>query len=388
MTNLLKTVAVFFAVLCAAYFFLIDGIIKSQLEHQGALALQVPLSIGSVTFHLMPTSLTLRAVQIGNTQLPIRDPVLAPDRVRIGELSLPLSLRDLLAHKLIIDTVDVYGLRFDRARSGQNASAPAPATHSPPLREALQHVQQMLNQPLTSSTLEPGASITSAIVADQVKPLLTQITTALTALTASSVAVGDWQILARHVNIDGVCDIGNNSLRFAGTIENVTPQPQLFDAVTQWDLRSAGGEPATLRIDGRLDKRKLAQVMLHFDLSNFSLAQWPLSDDSELRLAIANARADIQAALSLTGNQFDLHVNAHFQPVRFDVVNNNDAVARAIADVWRRTAAFDLTLQASGDLQNPALKLNSSLDAPLTAALQQLQPASAFPQAMPFSNSP
>jgi hypothetical protein len=417
MTKLLKPVVLFFIVLIAAYFFLVDGIIKAQLERHGTAALQAPLTIGGVSFHLMPTSLSLRDVCIGNARLPTHN------LVQAEALSLPLSLRDLFAHKFIIDTIDVHGLRFNRPRAQQNASTATntvSATNSPQLREALQRVQHMLNHPLASNTIDPNTSITGALLADQFKPLLLQITSVLNALTHSSSDVGDWQILVRRVNIDGAFEFGANAMNennrdalpFSGTIDNLTPQPKLFDAVTQFDFRNVDlnhaelnsaqlqnveGKPATLRATGSIDKRKLTQATLRFDLSNFPLTQWSLSTDPALKITVISARADIQAFVSLTGNQFDFNALSHFQAARFDIVNDhpidsgsidnglinkgNAAITQVVADVLRRTDAFDIRLQANGDLSNPVLTMNSSLDVPLNTALQQLQATTQFPPA-------
>lgn len=405
MTKLLKAVGVLFVALFATYFFLVDGIIKSQLQREGSIVLQAPLEIGSVTFHLIPTSLTLRDVQFSNVRLPTHN------LVQAESLSLPLSLRDLFAHKLIIDTIDIQGLRFNRPRAQAAATAPAAGTastvHSAQLHEVLQRVRQTLNNPLASNTIDPNASIAGALLADEFKPLLDQIIVALNTVAAPAADASDWQILARHVNIDGAFDFDtgsnnhSNALRFTGTIDNITPQPQFFDVITQFDFHSVEGGSATLHASGNLDKRKLAQAAMRFDLNGFPLTQWPLCDDPELKIVIVGARVNIQTLLTLTGNQLDLNALTHFQQVRFDVTNGDDEVARVAADVWRRTDAFDLNLQASGDLHNPVVKLNSSIDAPLAVALrqiqlpqqqfqapQQLQPGSAFPQATPFSNSP
>lgn len=379
MNKFLKGVVIFYVVLFAIYFFLSDALIKWQLEREGSRALQAPLQIDKVTFHLFPTSLTLRGVRVGNARLPNYD------LVQFEELSLPLSLRDMLAHKLIVETADLRGVHFNRPHDGQTESSNTQsATQSPQLREALQRVQQSLNHPMASNTIDPNASITGAVLADQFKPLLVQITTALNTLSLSADDFGGWEILVRHLNVDGTLDFGTNNARFVGTLDNVTPQPVLFNTVTQFDVRNAEGEAAALRIKGSLDKRKLAQATLRFDLTNFPLAQWPLSNDPELKLIIVSADASIQAMLSLTGNQFDFNALTRFERARFDITTGNNDIARVVADVWRNTNAFDIHLQANGDLANPVLKINSSLDVPLANALRQLQPSTAFPQSSAF----
>lgn len=380
MTKLFKGIGILLAVIVAAYFLLIDGLIKSQLERYGSQALHAPLTIGKVTFHLLPTSLTLSDVKIGNPRLP------SHNLIQFDELSLPLSLRDLIAHKLIVDTIDVRGLRFNRPRDAQGAAIAETQTssNSPQLREALQRVQQMRNNPMASNTIDPNISLSGALFSDQFKPLIVQISVALNTLATPAGDLGDWQIIVRHANLDGTLSFGKGSVRFVGTLDDFTPQPTLFNVVTQLELQQADGEVATLRVKASLDKRKLAQATLRFDLARFPLSDYPLSTDPALKLVIANATADVQAMLSLTGNQFDLNVLTTLQQVRFDIANGNDEIARAIADVCRRTTMFDIHLQASGDVIQPTLKINSSLDVALANALRAAQPAAELPPSNVF----
>lgn len=383
MRRFLKGVVIFYVALFAVYFFMSDALIKWQLEREGSRALQAPLNIGKVIFHLWPTSLTLREVSIGNARLPNYN------LVQFEELSLPLSLRDMLAHKLIVDVAELHGLRFNRPRDDRAESITTPSTtQSPQLREALQRVQQRLNHPMASNTIDPNASMTGAILADQFKPLLTQITSAVKTAATPPTNMSDWQILIRRANVDGVLDFGassnTNSLRFIGTVDNVTPQPALFNVITQFELRHAEGETAALQVKGTLDQRKLAQATLRFDLNHFALAQWPLSNDPELKLVIVSADTSIQAMLSLTGNQFDLNALTRFEQARFDIASGSSDIARLAADVWRSTNAFDIHLQASGDVANPTLKINSSLDVPLANALRQLQSTFSLPPSSTF----
>ncbi len=369
MNKLLTGALIALAASFGAYYFLVDGIIARQLEQRGSQALNLPLAIGDVTFRIYPTSLTLHEVRVGNAQVPTHD------LVQAQTIYLPLSLRDLRAHKFIVDRIDVRGLRFNRARDGSAAPSAVSATDSPQLRAALQHVQQMRDHPLASNTIDPRASVAGAVLVDQFKPLLAQVTTALSALaTAPTDAPSDWQILARRIELDGALDFGSNALRFVGHIDNVTPQPKLFDAVTQFDIRNADGEAGALRVRGSIDQRKFPQLTLRFDLDHFPLANWTLSADRELKIVVVEAKARAQGMLSLLGKQFDLNALAHFEQARFDIASGDSEIARTAAEVWRRAEIFDINLQAGGDVRDPVLRMNSSLDVPLAAALRQAQP--------------
>lgn len=371
-----------------AYFFLIDIVIKSILEREGSRALQARLDIERATFHLLPTTLTLHGVQATDYRQPSRN------LAQAETVALPLSISDLIARKLIVDTIEIHGLRFDQPRNRNGAIAdltPAPAadntisaTNSPQLHEALQRAQQMLNHPLSNNGIDTNVSITGALLGSEFKPLLARLSTLLGASAIQNQIAqdgSDWQILARRATVDGFIDFGSNALQFIGTLENITPQPRLFDVVTQFNLRNADGEPARFTASGTLDRRKLPRSAMRFDLIGFPLTQWPLSTDPELKITVLSAQTDVQALLTSTGNQIDIQALARFQQVKFDISNGTSQIAQTAAQVWRGVDAFDINLQASGDVQNPAFKLNSSLDAPLAAALRPLQTpvsASAF----------
>jgi hypothetical protein len=391
MKTITKIIVISIAVITLGYFLSIDRFIKFVIETEGSRALHAQLDIERVMFHLLPTSLTLYGVQATDYRQPLRN------LMQAETATLPLSIRDLIAHKLIIDTIEIHGLHFNQMRNHSGAIAdltPVPAadnavsaTNSPQLRDALQRAQQMLNHPLSSNGIDTNASITGAMLGGEFKPLLARISALLSASTTQNQIAhdgSDWQILARHIVVDGFIDFGSNALQFVGTLENITPQPQLFDVVTRFNLRNADGEPARFTASGTLDRRKLPQSAMRFDLIGFPLTQWPLSVDPDLKITVLSAQTDVQALLTLTGNQIDIQALARFQRVKFDISNGDSEIAQTAAQVWRGVDAFDINLQASGDVQNPTFKLNSSLDAPLAAALQQLQtPAPASPFSSP-----
>ena len=81
---------------------------------------------------------------------------------------------------------------------------------------------------------------------------------------------------------------------------------------------------------------------------------------------------------------------ARFHEAALQVTAAQEPEFQAIANVLKNTAAFDLNLQARGDVQNPQLKLNSSLDKPLAAELLRLQsrtPQSFAPTSNGFNNA-
>jgi hypothetical protein len=392
MQRLLKITASLVLIIVVAYFFLIDIAIKALIEREGSKALGARLDIEAVTFHLWPTSLTARNVQAANPRAPMRN-MLAAD-----EVSLPLNIGELLEQKLFIEQMQVHGLRFNQPRSDSGAldgltPAPVDATPTVPrtqqLRTALSRAEAALANPLTAADAQAGGSITAVVLGESFKPLLTQITALLTP-PANSAGNNDWQILARRIDIDGQIDLGTEPLRLSGFVENATPQPQQLNVVTRFDFNGIEAQAGKFSTRGTIDFRKLPSASMRFDLSKFPIDTLPLANDADLTVVLSRALADVQGLLSLTGNQIDINVLARFHEAALQVTAAQEPEFQAIANVLKNTAAFDLNLQARGDVQNPQLKLNSSLDKPLAAELLRLQsrtPQSFAPTSNGFNNA-
>jgi hypothetical protein len=449
------------AMTCVIYFFAIDILIKIIIEREGSKALRAELDINSATFHLLPASLTLRGVQATNPQQPLTN------LFQADAIALPLDLGELLKRKLIVEQLEIRGLRFaqPRLRSGAvEGLTPAPVkpetVDAPPdaqrlkqqleqqhrgdlmrtqqdlaalrndwqqrlttlpsadklsdyqfraqskdannrarlrseLNEELANVRKLQDQfaldfervqpQLNASQagsgsavqLAPGAqtSITGGLLAREFKPLLDHILgfvlTAPGATTAADAEFQQWQILVRNVAVDGEIVFGATPLPFIGTLENLTPQPRLFNVMTTFALHNTDQPPATFTASGNLDYRKLPLQNLRFTLTEFPLRQLPLSTQPPLRVTVENALADIQGLLSVTGNQIDINVLARFQNAKLQVVADGSPIGVSAAEALRNTRDFDLKFQASGDVNNPVMKLNSSLDTLLATAVNR-----------------
>lgn len=444
------------AALCIAYFFIIDIAIKTLIEREGSAALRAKLDIATATFHLLPTSLTLRGVQATNPQRP------STNLLQADVITLPLTVSELLERKLIVDTLQIHGLRFAQARTHSGAIdglTPAPfdtavdgaALPDPQKSKQLQTAQQRnelqstqqdiealrdewrqrlrtlpnaeqlsdyqlraqgldtnnrarlrseLNDELANARklqqqfaldferVQPGlnsfapspqstvqlatgapASITGNLLSREFKPLLGQLLGLVSAAPETESDSAQWQILARSIALDGDIALGSTPLYFTGAIENFTPQPRHFDVITRFDLQGIPEQAGKFSASGTIDNRKLPQQNFRFDLSEFSIAQLPLSSDANLQITVTSATVDIQGLLALTGNQIDINVLARFQNALLQVVPGDNAISRTAAETLRNTRDFDLNFQASGNVNNPTLKLNSSLDTLLTNAI-------------------
>lgn len=451
-----KIALIVIALISSVYFFAIDSVIKAIVEREGSNALHAKLDVANATFHLLPASLTLRGVQATNPQQPMSN-LLQADVV-----ALPLQLGELLDRKLIVDEMQIHGLRFAQPRQHSGAiegltPPPVEAKSDNAIADAEQLQQQKaeqqrsdlqrsqqdlialrndwqqrlralptneqlndyrfraqsrdagnrsrlrseLNDELAtvrkleeqfaldfervkpelnysalpqSGTVQlaTGApiSITGGLLGREFKPLLAHLL-GFTVSAQNSEASDSWQLLAHSIALDGEINLGANPLRFTGVVENVTPQPKLFDVVTRFKLENAPAQSGTFSATGSLDNRKLPLQNMRFNLTAFPVQQLPLSTDATLQITINKANADIQGLLALTGNQIDINVLARFQNAELQVVPGDTPIARTAAETLRGVNDFDLNFQASGDVNNPSLKLNSSLDTLLANAINR-----------------
>ncbi|MDB6063449.1 MAG: hypothetical protein JWM78_3552 [Verrucomicrobiaceae bacterium] len=222
------------------------------------------------------------------------------------------------------------------------------------------------------------ASLTAGLLGHELQPLLQHILGFITSAPAIENSDGEaakWQLLARKINVDGEINLGTAPLHFTGVVENVTPQPHFFDVSTHFIFQnststSSNGQPEKFSAEGNLDYRKLPLQNIRFNLSDFSLEQMPLSREPALQITVTKALTDIQGLLSVTGNQIDINVLVRFQNAELQIASDDSALGRAAAATLKSVRDFDLNFQASGDVNNPIVKLNSSLDTLLANALR------------------
>ncbi|HSB97997.1 MAG TPA: AsmA family protein, partial [Spongiibacteraceae bacterium] len=161
MKRILSILLISVALLCAAYFLLIDRALKTVIETQGSSALMAKLDVAHVTFHLFPTSIRLEGVQVTNAQQPLRN------LVEIRALTTPLSIGAMIDRKIDIPSMEVNGLRFNTARAqsgaignlthdltGEPAAADSGATALPDANQQARQQNQTLQDELNKTKLD------------------------------------------------------------------------------------------------------------------------------------------------------------------------------------------------------------------------------------------
>lgn len=355
------------ALLALVYFFAIDALIKTLIEREGSKYWRARIDVQSADFRLFAGSLTLRGVQLTNPRRPERNALQAET------VALPLRLGAIVERRIVVDQARIEGLRFAQPRTGSGAIAgltpPASDDPAPSDPRRMQAALRQAQQAMRSGGVP--ASPTGALLAPEFKPLLDQFVALLPA-GGGDQDLGAWRVLIRRVDVDGEFALGESTLPFTGTLENLTPQPALFDTVTRFRLQQAPGQSATLEASGAVDARKLLQQTLRVDVHGFALRNVALSSDPALRIAIESARADLQGMLARTGAQIDIDLLMRFHDAALQATAADaDSLAATAAGVLRGTREFDINFQASGDVRAPLLKLDSSLDIPLATALDR-----------------
>src|SRR5690606_18435986 len=110
MKRVLQVLLALIAVLVLTYYFLVDVLLKKAIEREGSKALQAELNIGSVNFRLFPLGIVLNDMQATNPQQPLRNLVTA-ERV-----AATFTIAQILDHKIVVDDMQLNGLRFNQAR--------------------------------------------------------------------------------------------------------------------------------------------------------------------------------------------------------------------------------------------------------------------------------
>ena len=103
----------------------------------------------------------------------------------------------------------------------------------------------------------------------------------------------EWLILARRIDLDGELELGQNRLPFTGQLDNVTPQPAVWNLPLTFAFSGAG----QLNASGSLDYRKAVNGQAQLSLDQFPVAQLTLTDNPQLGIALEKALASARGLL-------------------------------------------------------------------------------------------
>jgi hypothetical protein len=367
MKRVLKVLLVVVIVLAAAGYFLAGWLLKAAIEREGSQALKAELNLAGVDLHLFPPGLTLHDVQVTNPQQPLRN------LVTVERVDASFAVDDLLDRRIVADTVQLHGLRFNQPRLRSGAIAGL----TPPVQPvAVTAGRPGLVMPSLDAGVPPApvptTGLTQALIGAEFAPLVEQIR-GLAVLTQSSEgeAQPEWPVLARTVELDGRFDIGAQPLAFTGAIHNVTPQPRFWNVATDITLQAAPGQPARFALEGSLDQRKGVVLDARLTLAGLPLAQLPLSRGEPLRVDLNSAVLDVEGLLRMEGRQIDFGLFGLFRQASLQMEASAHPAAQSLLAALRTINQFDVNVLMVGDVEAPRVQLQSSLDPILAAALNE-----------------
>jgi uncharacterized protein (TIGR03545 family) len=156
-------------------------------------------------------------------------------------------------------------------------------------------------------------------------------------------------------------------------LHDLTHQPQII------------GRPATLSatasrlqglqsldLKGRFDHRETATAedTLALQLKGLQLTEMALSQSSDFPLSLAQAAADMQGNLTLSGGQIEAKMKGVFNHARF-LAGAKEGLAGELAESLAGIDNFSIDATAHGTLAAPEFSLSSDLDKQLNKQFQQ-----------------
>src|SRR5690606_30916461 len=242
--------------------------------------------------------------------------------------------------------------------------------------------QRELERVLASAGLSRGsgnqAALTQALIGVEFAPLIAQLQglanlpqggAASDGASSANTDAAPWQVLARSIDLDGQFDIGGQALAFTGVVHNVTPQPQVWNVATDFALQAAPDQPGKFTLQGTLDQRKGVSANVRLALAELPLTALPLSSADMLKIDVEKSLLDVEGLLRMEGYQIDFGVFSVFRQAKLQISAGDNPIAQTLATALRTINQFDINVLMVGDVRSPQVKLQSSLDQILAAAV-------------------
>jgi len=233
---------------------------------------------------------------------------------------------------------------------------------------------------------------TSAILGDQLKPLLQRSLNYLKQMSGSAPqqpeepvyarGKGTWvtfkednpvpELLIKFARLDGVLSIAKQDIHFTGQAEDLSHQPALWHKPASFQLEGQSADDAQLVAQGILDHRETVNKdSLDISLESFPLVDYAISEKADLQIMINKALSNFSAKLNLEGEVILADIKTGFSDLGLQVNSANPSSSTSvISDTLSTLNAFDMALKVTGTLNKPAMSLSSDLDNILGKALK------------------
>ncbi|MEJ2639534.1 MAG: TIGR03545 family protein [Desulfosarcinaceae bacterium] len=102
-------------IITAAWHFLADWMVKKTIETAGTRAVGAKVDVAKADLSLFPAGLTLEGFQVTNPDAPMTN------AVEISRMGMDLELAQLIRHRVVVNLMQVEGMRFDTPRQTSGA---------------------------------------------------------------------------------------------------------------------------------------------------------------------------------------------------------------------------------------------------------------------------
>ena len=184
-------------------------------------------------------------------------------------------------------------------------------------------------------------------------------------------------LLIEKMEIDGEGRFANEHMKFYGTVENLSPEPQLHELPTTINLRAQGAQHfiASCTLDRRTP---IPQDQLKLQCPQFELSQKLLGENNSLLVTLGGGsqiQADIELETigeQLTGKLIFRHSNVALHVDKLNNLVGGKDVALQLNQGLASVESFQTTVQLSGTMDDYHCEFTSDLGSKFAMAANEI----------------
>ncbi|WP_431687837.1 TIGR03545 family protein [Hahella sp. NBU794] len=183
------------------------------------------------------------------------------------------------------------------------------------------------------------------------------------------------RFLVKTLSISGKLPIPQQDVPFSGKFNNLTDRADVWGKPAQLALQSQAQGVGKMDFKGVLDHvTAIAKDSFSFDLKDLPVTDLVFSDKEDFPVTLSKAIAAIAGKADITDGKLAMNVDAKFLEVQLaNLLEGESApLKKALLNTLKNISQFDVNMLASGALQDPQVKITSSLDKILSQSVKGL----------------
>lgn len=184
------------------------------------------------------------------------------------------------------------------------------------------------------------------------------------------------KFLVKKLNISGSVPAPGQTIPFSGEFTDLTDRADIWGQPAKLLLESNNSTTGALTFNGLLNHIDPQKVIDTFalKLAKLPVSDITFSDSKDFPVKLAKAVVDVASKAEIRNGQLTLNVDTEFLQVQLaDLLQSESApIKAALLDALNSLDRFSMSMQASGDPQNPKVDLSTSLDQVFAGALKSL----------------